>query len=1744
MTKETKPPVKRSVFKRILRILLTTLVSIFLLLVLVLVLIQTPPVQNFILKKAQSYLQDKLQTRVELGRIYIGFPKNIVLEDVYIEDKQKDTLLLAQRLKVDVSMMKLLKSQLEINDLRLSGLTAKVKRQLPDTTFNFQFIIDAFASKEKKPIDPADTGSFKIDIKYVQLDKIRLVYNDVITGNDVDVRFQHFETDIKKFDLDNQRFDVPVTKLSGLRGKIYQSKPLQQGDPMAADMAQAQQPIAMQLNFKKLQLSDINLDYRNDLSAMYANLVLGELGLDIKSIDLQNRLINLDQLQLDNTTAGIRFGKKATVALVQKELNETAQSQAEAGWRVNVDAIRINNNNLQYDDDNTPRQKVGMDYAHIKASDLTLHLDDLKYSTDSISGTIARGELKEQSGFQLNKWQTKFLYANQEAYLKDLILETPGTRLSRSLVLHYPSIEALKTNPNALQMDVDLQNSVIQYKDILTFVPTLRSQPAFANQNGVINVTAKLKGSIDRLNISAFRLRAFNDTRINVSGTLNGLPDFKKAGANLTITEFSTSKRDIVLLAPKGSLPANITLPERINLKGRIAGGLNSMNPDLVLNTDLGTLRIKGSIQNPTDSIKCRYNVAVQTSNLNLGKLLQKPDMIGPLSARFTAKGRSYAIKSINADIDGIINSVVYSKYNYRDVKLTASMANQQVTVHTGMQDPNIHFLLDASADMRTPFPAVSLTANIDSIKTLPLHLTTQSMIYRGNITGNFPVSDPDNLQGNIFVTNSLLVMEDQRIEVDSISVEAGQSEKGQFLTASADPLNVRLEGKYKLTQLGDIFQQAIQPYFEVVPPGQTKPVDPYDFQFTGSLVNKPLLTAFLPDLQRLEPVKMDGHFSTENGWAFSLSSPQVIYGTNKIDSLLVQAGTGQGKLAVKATVQQLTSGKSVALYGTSIDASIAENNINFTLNIKDKATKDKYRVNALFAQPSTGVYTFSIFPQQLLLNSSPWTVAGDNLITVFPENVTARNFVLSKGNQTLSINSQSTEEDSPLEVDFANFKLATLTNFVQSDSLLVDGTLNGKAVLSDLMKQPTFTADLTVSDVSIKKDTVGNVNIKVNNTVANKYTADVRVTGHGNDLQLAGDYNVLPGDSSNFDMKLDIRQILLSTIEGASLGNIRNASGAMTGNFAFTGTVAKPAVNGNLNFNKTAFNLTMLNSYFRIDDESIKVDNEGIHFDTYTVHDSTGNTAVLDGTVFTKTLTDYVFDLTFQANNFRALNTTQKDNKVYYGQLFLNSDLRIKGTQLKPVVDGSLTVNNQTKLTVVLPQREPGLQAREGIVEFVDMDAVPNDSLFMAKYDSLNRSDMMGLDITINLSIDKNAEFNIVVDEGNGDFLRVKGEATLSAGIDPSGKITMTGAYEISEGAYELSLNVIHRRFDIQKGSRLVWTGEPTDANVDITAVYLAKTAPYDLVQQSLTGGAGGIDPYLKQKLPFQVNLIMKGALMKPDLSFDIILPENQNYNVGKNVTDAVSNRLQVLRQEPAEMNKQVFALLLLGRFISENPFASSGAGGGSTAESFARSSVSKLLSEQLNSLASDLVKGVDINFDVESTTADYTTGERSNRTDLNVALSKRLLNDRLTVTVGSNFQLEGAQSSSATPGAQQRTNNLAGNVAIDYKLSQDGRYLLRAYRRNEYEGVLYGYIIETGVGFIINVDYSKFSQIFLSQKQREAKRAIRQQQQKEDKELDKKKAAEEEQRKKQEAEKQKKVPEADDRKKDIQTTNEPTNE
>jgi hypothetical protein len=1682
MEKETATPKRKTLAGKVLRILFKTVLIIILLIASVALLILTPPVQNFATKKATTWLSNKLHTKVAIGRIYIGFPKKVVLENVYIEDQQKDTLLSGGSLKVDISMMKLLKSQVEINQVQLTSITAKVKRVLPDTIYNYQFIVDAFAPKDTVTTQPTDTSSMNISVRDVELDKIRLVYNDAVTGSDMTVWLEHFDTEIDEFDMNKMRFNVPETNISGIRANIYQRKPLVEPADIVLDTAAAAPPPTVDFDFGQFNLSDITLDYGNDVSALYTKLNLGKLVLDADDIDMQRQVIKLDKIQLDNTTAEIKMGKKETTKQVAEEVKQETQQQANAGWRVFVKNIAINQNNFAFSNDNAPKVKEGMDYAHLDAKNVTLHAEDFIFNTDSIAGKITRGEMKEKSGFQLNTLQTNFLYTANQAYLHGLLIETPGTTLRRSVDLKYPSLEALQKDIGKLQLNIDLNDCKVQVKDIITFAPMLASQPAFANREATLSLNGRLTGSVADMNIQQFQLRAFSNTVIDVKGRIAGLPDANKVSGDLVINKIQTNKSDIQLLAPKGSLPSNITLPQSVNLNGHIAGNMKDAKGNLNLATDLGNASVDGRISNPTDKKIASYDATLVARGLNLGVIMQNDTMFGPVTATISAKGKGFDPKYANANINATINSAVLNRYTYKDVKLHADMANQHANFTFNVNDPNIAVDLDGNGDLSGKFPALAINAVIDSINTQSLHFTPDLLVYKGNIKANFSNTDPANLDGTLLLTKSLLATKDQRLPFDTISVVAGKSDTGKFVRFRSDIMSAQLTGEYNLAQLGTVFQRSIEPYYSLGATAPTKDtLQDYDFRLKANVVNGPLIKIFMPTLDKLEPITMQGHFTSNNGWNTSIDAPLIIMGVNRIQKFKLNAGTQGNAIRLTTGIEQFSSGTAMNIYATTVNATVADNKINFLVNLKDIANKNKYRFGGLFDQPQTNLYNLKLYPDSLLLNYDKWTIANDNIVRLNNGDVNISNFTITRGQQQLSVNSQSTAANSPMDIKLKDFRINTLTAFAKQDSALVDGVINGVAMIKNIATQPTFTTDITVTDLMFRTDTVGNLNMKVNNTTANVYAANITLTGKGNDIGINGNYNVKPANQSVIDLDMNIRKLQMTSLQSFSMGAIERASGFISGNFDITGTFDKPDVNGQLVFNKTGFSPTMLGSYFRIDQEKILFDNTGIHFDNFSLLDSTNNKLNLDGDMLTTNFVNYKLNLDLTAKDFEALNSTKQKNRLFYGKFYFDTDLHIAGTELSPSVNGSLRVNDKTSFTAVLPQTQPGVEEREGVVRFIDMDSVRMDTtVLVTQVDSLSKSGLRGMDISVNIEVDKNAELTLIVDEANGDFLRMKGTAQLTGGIDPSGKTTLTGTYEIEEGAYQLSLNFLQRKFEIQKGSKITWLGEPTKADVNLTAVYVAKTAPLTLVESQVATQNANANIY-KQKLPFNVKLILTGELLKPLINFDITLPEETDLRVDASVIETVDTRLTQLKAEPSELNKQVFALLLLNRFVSENPFASSESGGGGIG-SMARQSVSKLLTEQLNNLASDLISGVDLNFDVAST-EDYTTGQMQNRTDLNVSASKQLLNDRLRVTVGSNFELEGPQQTN------QRQNNLAGNVALDYMISKDGRYMLRAYRKNEYEGALEGYIIETGLNFILSFDYDHFHDLFRKKKKAKEK-------------------------------------------------------
>jgi len=1693
-----------------LKIVLWLIVSVIALILLVVVLIQVPAVQNFAKDKAVSFLEGKIHTPVRIGHISLDFPKLLVLNDVYFEDQKKDTLLAGEKLKVDISLLKLLHNQVEINEVNLQGITSHISRTLPDSAFNFTYIIKAFASQQKVQPKPNDTASMKFSISKINLDRIKIKYNDAVSGNDVAFYLGHFDTNIKDFNLDKMKFTVPKITLSDVNAKVIQHQVVAAAASAATDTASSK-PMNLDLKLGVIDLSKIKVDYQNEATALKTKVDLGKFLAELDSLDMKNQRVVIKNIVLNQTKAAMSTGRPSTAAAVKTNVKEAAKTAVdkdtttktaaeEKGWTVKLAKVAFADNDIQFDNNAQKAAARGIDYMHLNLKGLNVDADNILYSPTTISGKINQFAFSEKSGVQVKNFHTQFLYGQKQSFFKNLYLETPGTIIRDYIEVRYPSISSLSSNLGELQLNANFTHSRLAFKDVLNFVPTLAATLPFkGNANGILNVDGKISGKVNDLTIQNLNITGIGQTKISASAHLKGLPDVNKAYFDLNIKDFSTTGRDIARLAPTGSIPSSIRIPENLGLKGTFKGSIKNFNTNIALRSSYGNINAIAGMKSGRGKGNEVYSADIKMNNFNVGKLIKQEKTVGRLTLNAKVKGSGTSVKNANAQLQANVIRADVKGYVYRNLVLKGTARNGLINTTARMKDPNINFALNAKVNMANKYPAINATLNLDSINLQRLHFASSELRLHGKIVADIPTANPDYLNGTVQITNLLVVQKAQRIQLDSISIASTANADSSTLKIKSQILSARMAGKYKLTEVGTALQSTINKYYNTGGTVTKAKYSPENFTFQAVITKTPLLTQFAPDLKQLDPVRLNGHFNSDAGdLTINGEIPNTVYGTNIISNLKLAINTGNNALNYKLTVDKIAT-SSIQMLNTSLIGNAQNNKLTIDVSVKDKSLKEQYKIAGVF-NALGNQYKFRLLQNGLVLDYDPWTVSADNALQFGSKGILAHNFNIINNSQKLGINSTSTTLNSPVAVTFQNFKIETLIQIAEKDSLNIGGTINGNALVSNFAASPVFTSDLTIKDFNFKADTVGDIAVKVNNQQANTFAANVGITGKGNEVKLDGLYYTNQ-PNNNIDLNLNIIKLNMKSIEGFTLGSLRNTTGDLSGQLKIAGSSAAPQINGDVNFNKVGFNVSMLNSYFRLDNEKISFNSAGMAFNNFALVDSAGNKATINGAVYTKTFTDFKFGLDINANNFRAINSTREDNKLYYGKLYLNSNLKIRGDMNKPVVDGSLTVNDQTNLTIVLPQSDPGIEDRKGVVEFVNRSVPRLDSILLAKQrDSVSKSDITGMDVTANIRISKNANFNIVIDESNGDVVHIKGAAQLNAGIDPSGKTNLTGTYTVTSGSYSLAYGPVKRDFTFKQGSTITWTGEPTSANIDLTAVYIANVPPIDLVDNQLSSETE--KTMYKQKLPFNVNLNLKDELMKPAITFDIVLPDS-NYTVSSDVVNTVDARLAQIRQDPNELNKQVLGVLVLGHFIGDNPLQSQG--GSSGIQGYVRNSVSELLSDQLNKLVGNSIAGVDLNLGLTSA-EDYSTGTAQNRTDLNVALSKRFLNDRLTVSVGNNFNLEGQNQ----PG--QKASTIAGNVTVGYKLTKDGRFALRAYRRDEYI-VIQGQVVETGIGFSFTVDYNRFKEIFKSSEQlKEMRRRLRE---------DKKDAQEEKKEKKEQTSK-----------------------
>lgn len=1600
-----------------------------------------------------SWLSKKLKTEVRIGKIELKGFNGLHIYNVNIRDRANQPLFLADTLELSFDISGITSKKIGIGTVRIAGLDASINRPAKGEPFNYEFIADAFVSPSDTPADTA-ASPWVISLGDVNLSRIRFHYDDAATNSFYHIGFSRFRTNLSTSDPTGLQFTTSDTYLDSLRAAIRLA-------PSEDSNATANEAVNTFLAFtgNNIRIKDANLVLENPADSLH-------LHTNIPLLTLQG--LNYDQKANSVRIHSILLSEHNTSLIYRPTEQKAADTASSIAMLFRADTISIVNNNISVRNSlakKTYTDRFDADHLDLKA--LQLQASALQYDGNTFRGNIHHLSFKDQNGFAVKNISGDAYYSDTLLYVNGLSLETNKNKVDGNLRMSYPSLATIMENPAATKLQLAVNSATLSTEEIAYFSPSLRQNDYVQKFSGrKIGLSLKANGTLDNLSLPAYSI-ATGGTRIAGSANILHPTDAKRVSANASFSTISSTRSEL-----QGMLPSNLIadsiwdyVPERFNIRGNLAVSQQRIAPDLTISSSSGDLSLKGYINDPANSRSATYDLATNTHQLQLGRILGDTTM-GKLSMQAHVRGRGFYLSTMKADGNAQVSSFQYKGYNYHDVDIKGGIADNIVNAEVQLADPNADLSAITSFKLGTRPSAIIADMQVRNLDLDALGFADSGLAIKGNLKADLPKVDSNILQGDVNISGLDIRYNNKNYFIDSITAHAEKKLDSQFISLNSSFIHATLNGKYSLEALPANIKVLSDNYLLT-----TGSIEPFTAPMYADLkadIHIPdSIAGMIPGLRSVSPFKFRAMMNTDLN--------EIMVGT-KINKLVYEDYTAEGLIigfVRDSTVSNDTTlqfaFKMDRLAGASIDIGYSVFGGSVQKGVMNGAlaffSKDGKRVS--YGIPFTLVNDperpYLSLNDTLVLNKTRWRANENNRVYLNPKDLRGTDLRLFSGNQSISIISDPANFGYPLVLDVKQFNLESIAGILNKDSLFASGTVNGSFNLASTAPL-RFNTDMRVDSLAVLGSPIGNLKALAQTDSTGLMNADVSLTGAGNNASVKGSYQT---ETKTVNMDLNLAPLSLRSLRPLASGYVDSLKGSINGALTIGGKTDDPQINGQLRLDSSYFIIRQTGAPISTSSASLDFRGRQILFNGMQFADSAGNPAVIAGTVNVEDLSKLEYDLKLKTSRFLVAGHRRIAEQQLTGPLYVAADLSIKGSQNEAVVNGSVNVKDSSVMTYVV-SRDETVDNRKGLIEFFDPSKpAVRDTL---EIEAKDVASPFKLALNTYLNVTPSSTVVIVLDELTGDKLRVKGTANFNFGIDPAGTTSLVGNYAIDSGSYDLSIaGLIRKEFTVQQGSNINWSGDVMEGNMDLHALYRVRTDASELVSdiQSVPGIA-------KQKFNFLVFMDLKGPLLKPKISFSLDMAENEKAAF----EGIVYNRIKQVNNTESELNKQVMGLLALNSFIAENPFNSVGGSGGSF-ETQAFSTAGNLLTQELNDFIGNNVKDVDIDIGLDIRD-DYTSGQAVRKSDLKVGLTKSFSNNRLNIYVGNTFALENQNQQ------QDLLSGLAGDVSLEYLLTSDGRYRLRGYRHTQNDITFNGTVVETGASFVVVIEFNKLKNALRSKKKR----------------------------------------------------------
>lgn len=1583
-------------------------------------LVGIPYVQQRLVNATTAYLSQRLDTRVSIDYFYFRPIDRISLAGFIVEDQQGDTLLFAERLEADIELFSLFSRQLVVQQLTLRGAVMQVMAPKGGATSNAQFIFDnLFPPQPPEPPQPPKVSPWRLKVESVRL-------------LDLDARLDnHYSGVLMRYALAEGRIDIAAFN-------------------------------AQQLDVERIRLRGLRAYY----------------GIDSVRVPYIPTLY--DSL----------YG----------EWPQPVDTFARPPLRLHVGVVELSESQFHYESMRRPRSEPvqGLDYTNMRFDTLGMRLEAVAFDGVSLAAHLVHLSFWEHSGFELTHLGGALHIDTSRAILAGMELRTPHSRLSDTLAFDYRTARDWGDFVDRVGLDVHFSEAELGIRDLLHVVPALRANSFFAqNIDEKLRITGHIYDRVNRLKGRDLNI-ALKGTRLIGSFRSRALTRTDEASLNLRLQRLTTDMNNVQLFFKGTRIPEELMRLGRLDFKGSMDGFLLNFVTRGRLKTSLGTAtsNVKFNFQRGAQYQSYSGDFGLQA--FDLGQLLNNPDL-GAISLDVEVNGKGYVLKDIDTQLEGDLQSFSYKGYTYSDVHIDGRFQPYAFAGELAIDDPNAQLVLDGAINFNDSLPSFDLSTQVTRLHLKPLQLAQEDYRVETAIALNFTGNAAHNIDGyaalrrmtfqHHFVAQGRDTVAYYKLDSLRLDSKMASGQVRRYRLAS-ELLQGELNSSYAMGDLKGVllnyamyhfpkfgqalalpdrlgisdtttYQAAILPdtvrsYLEVT-------LDVYDSQNWMQLLDRRLgtlrglhfHTAFDQTRSLLQRDSLS-QADTTTRLSIALRAPKFQFGSVQLGDLVLRIEGVDDSLGLVGGLQNTRIGDSLMIPTVALQNRLQAEEFSFSIYndaIGDIARKLKLqgKIKAI-----DDLFRIEIDTSDFVLYNRSWSISQGNSVTIAdrqikPENVRLYN---AEYNETINLLDNGTKG---ISLALQNISLDWIKEFVDLGGYELAGRMNGKAQITDLFSVSGFSAKAHIDSAQFSGRLLGGAELNVRfDDLRHPIAYDLAVEGEGESrLLLRGNYRMPraignPSDQGHFAFKANVTRFPLEVIELFVGDYIADTRGQFDGDFIMSGAASRPNINGTIQVQDMGTKVKYLQTYYRIASAQIAITNNAFIIQGRTiqnldgtieegciVRDSRNNSAFVQGAIMHNHLKNFYLQITMSSDKFTLLDTDKDTPELFYGTAIGSATMTVTGELASPNIN--ITATSLAGTEIVIPISYGSSSSAVNFIEFVHAEG---DTL--VRDEPIRYTTPKGLSVEMNINVTPDAEIRLVFDEQTGDQIRGRGAGNLQLEVTRTGAFNMYGTYQIERGEYLFTYqNLINKPFEVEKGGTITWTGDPFDADMNLTAYYSnLSVAPFNFIAEY--GLTESETQAAKSVTRVDLKMLLSGELFSPEIKFDLDFP-----NIKNELKSYVESKLKVVREDKNELNRQVFGLIVLGGFLPSN--ASMDEGG--LVVGTGLNTLTELLSNQFSLYFSDFLsqmvgdKGVisSIDVDLNYRLADFNNIDLgnlnafNNNNEVQLGVRNGLFNDRVIISGNVNFD--------DVNGGGLNT----GEFEVEWKMTDNGRWRMRVFSRTE---------------------------------------------------------------------------------------------